>query len=315
MNSITKMMLSISLTLLFVGYCQSAEKVEQATIALCKHENSDEHSALERALEAHYYIEHTACSEAKQPSQRTYIAEGLANATDMLSNLSLAASQKIVVGLYQSEYDQLLAKYPSARNVVVVPRDPSPRSQLALAKSLFPSNSRLLLLYSKTSRHLLDLYRQHAATLGVEIVEGEVNSEADGLKIIKENTSIDAILAIPDQSIYNRYTIPVLLRTSYAFNIPMLGFSPRMVELGFLATTYAESETVHERVIASIQHWGVMVASTQLLDANALLKQLEESSAASISINRSVAQSLNLVIDENKTLERQVNSMKGLKRD
>lgn len=315
MTLLNRVVLSITLSLLFADASQSADDVKEATVALCGRDSSAEHAALERMLKTHYRVEHAECGDAQQPSERTYIAEGLAHATNLLSNLSLNSSPKVILGLYQSEYDTLIAQYPAAGNVVGIPRDPNPRSQLALAKTLFPSNPRLLLLYSKNSRKLRDEYRQYAAAIGVEIVEGKVDSEADALKIIKDSAAIDAILAIPDQTIYNRYTLPILLRTSYAFNLPMLGFSSQMVKIGSLATTYVETDAFHERVIASIQQWDVTVASTQHWSVSQNLNTARQSGTASISLNRSVAESLNMIISDNGTLTRKVNNMEESKRD
>lgn len=295
-----------------------ADSRNRPNIILCETSGNTAGEALAKEITNKVATETVDCATTMEKRQNSvFVAHGISSARGLLSNIALGSEQKIIAGLYKTEYQRLAADYPFAINVTAIANDPSPRSQLILAKSLFPISPRLLLLFSAKSLPIRNEYLQHAEALGVEIVEAEVKQEADALRHIAAKLDVDAVLAIPDQSIYNKFTLPILLRSSYEANIPLLGFSSQFVRVGALATTYTSVEALADRVLANVNHWSVarLAANDASSDITSSLISDQSGVEASVCVNRSVSNSLSIVVPKTASLEQHINHMRELKRD
>ena len=295
-----------------------AQPNSSANVILCEGSGNAGEEALAKEIERHVETDTVDCAATMDKRQNSvFVAHGLSTARDLLSNIMLANEPKVIVGLYKIEYQRLVADYPFVNNVTAIANDPAPTSQLALAKSLFPLKPRLLLLFSAKSLLIRDDYLQQAEALGIEIVAAEVKKEPDALRQIAENLDVDAVLAIPDQSIYNKFTLPILLRTSYELNVPMLGFSTQFVRVGALATTYVTIEALADRVLACISHWNVarLVANSTTSDIASPLISDQSGVDASVRVNRSVSNSLSIVVPKTTILEQHINRRRVLDSD
>lgn len=295
-----------------------AEPDRGANVILCEGSGSADGKALAQEIESRAVTETVDCAATMEKHQNAvFVAHGISSATKLLSNIMLANEPKVVAGLYNIEYQRLMADYPFVKNVTAVANDPSPVSQLALAKSLFPLKPRLLLLFSAKSLLIRDEYLRQAEALDIEIVAAQVKEEPDALRQITENLDVDAVLAIPDQSIYNKFTLPILLRTSYASNVPLLGFSPQFVRVGALATTYFTTDALAARVVARANQWKVsrLAANATTSDIAAPLIFDRSGVGAAVRVNRNVGKSLSIVVPKTAILEQQINRMRVLDDD
>ena len=78
------------------------------------------------------------------------------------------------------------------------------------------------------------------------------NTGKNPIKTFSELQGVDFILADDDPSIYNPKSIKFIIRSAYERNIPIIGFTKRMVKYGAIATTYSDMETLGNEIFFQI---------------------------------------------------------------
>jgi putative ABC transport system substrate-binding protein len=123
-----------------------------------------------------------------------------------------------------------------------------------------------------------------------------VTDEADLLPALKRLLPYsDALLAVPDASIYNRSNIATILLTSYRAKVPLFGFSLSYVKAGALAAVYSQPEQIAQQVAEIIQK----------LPASGSLPPPQSPRYFSVTVNAQVRMSLELnLVDEALLLQK-----------
>jgi len=90
------------------------------------------------------------------------------------------------------------------------------------------------------SRRLLPELREAAAILGIELVSEAVGPETLAPRAAERLLGeVEALLAVPDPVVYNRFTLPGILLSAYHHHVPMFGFSAAYVRAGALAAVHS----------------------------------------------------------------------------
>ena len=120
-----------------------------------------------------------------------------------------------------------------------------------------------------------------------------VSDEADLLPSLKRLLpNSDALLAVPDATIYNRSNIATILLTSYRAKVPLFGFSPSYVKAGALAAVYSQPGQIAQQVAEIIQN----------LPASGSLPAPQSPRYFSVTVNPQVRLSLELSMDDEAQL-------------
>lgn len=115
--------------------------------------------------------------------------------------------------------------------------------QISLIKLILPEAQKLGVLLGSSSSQYAELFKEQGEGSGLSILEENVSQEADLIpKLIKLLKYADALVAIPDGSIYNSETAQPILLTSYRYQKPIFGYSQSYVRAGALATVYSSSK-------------------------------------------------------------------------
>ena len=120
--------------------------------------------------------------------------------------------------------------------------------QFALIRHAIPGRRVGILLGKDSadlSANLLAAARDAQMLASIEMVADEADL-LPALKRLLPNT--DALLAIPDATIYNRSNITTILLTSYRAKVPLFGFSPAYVKAGALAAVYSQPGQIAQQV-------------------------------------------------------------------
>ena len=119
-----------------------------------------------------------------------------------------------------------------------------------------------------------------------------MSNDADLIPELKKLLeSSEAMLAIPDRSIYSRETAESILLTSYRHQKPMFGYSQSYVKAGALASVYSSAKQI-ARQAAEI--------AIKSQTASNQLPSPQIPKYFSVAVNLQVARSLNIAItDEN----------------
>ncbi len=161
------------------------------------------------------------------------------NANKLRSSMSV-----IVYGCDRSDIDEeinviLVCDTPkpllSIDDALLVP-EPSPLDQIHLAQIILSPESRAAVLYSRHSQVQFDILSEHEQ--GNNKVKGYRNQgyftfNQEVKRLIKNS---DYILALPDETIFNQFTIRALLLNSYRANKPVFGPTKDFVHSGSLAS-------------------------------------------------------------------------------
>lgn len=169
--------------------------------------------------------------------------------------------------------------------------------QLNLCRLIVPDLHRLAVLYGPDSRDYDRDLRRDARRLDIRLTTGQVAAGAN------PNAALDAVLddnqlllAVPDPTVFNRYTVAGLLLTAYHHGVPIVGFSAAYVKAGALAAVYSTPEQIGreaaEMVLAAHEggHW--------------TLPAPRYPSYYNVAVNRQVGRSLNLKLPDEADLER-----------
>ncbi len=167
--------------------------------------------------------------------------------------------------------------------------------QLALIRYALPGR-RVGILLGRDSLELSAVVLAAAKAAGLSASIEVANDEADLLPALKLLLArSDALLAVPDSSIYNRSNIASILLTSYRAKVPLFGFSPSYVKAGALASVFSEPAQIAQQVVEIIQN----------LPASGGLPAPQSPRYFSVRVNSQVQLSLELKMeDEAQLLQR-----------
>ncbi|ADI30875.1 ABC transporter substrate-binding protein [Methylotenera versatilis] len=173
--------------------------------------------------------------------------------------------------------------------------------QISLIKYVLPEAQKIGVLLGTTSAQYIEYVREEGEKRGLSILEEKVNQEADLIPQLKKLLdSVDAILAIPDPTIYSRETAQPILLTSYRYQKPIFGYSQSYVRAGALAAVFSTSKQLAKQAAE------IAIKSRP---APSELPPPQLPKYFSIMLNYQVARSLNIpLMDEDEILKKMLES-------
>lgn len=153
------------------------------------------------------------------------------------SNPDFIHSLAIVTNIYQSTAMNVISPYDGP-SFTALWNDPQPDHQVALFEAIFGTTSRLIVPFTENSRSDAQTTLLTANRLGLVAQSIEIDSTADLLRMIADAPINSVMLMLPDPELYDRTTLPAVIRTAYEYDVPLMGFSPDIVSAGATATTF-----------------------------------------------------------------------------
>jgi ABC-type uncharacterized transport system substrate-binding protein len=166
--------------------------------------------------------------------------------------------------------------------------DPAPIDQLRLVSLLYKRRVPVAVLVGEKTSHLISSLNQAATKADVDLTIQTVSAEDNLNRTLNRIDPVPAVLAIPDNTIYNNDNIRNILVTTYRSNQSLIGFSTSMVKAGALATTYSSVDDIVAQLAETIDEY----------DVSGRLPEPQFPKYFSTSLNENVARSLNIVIDD-----------------
>ena len=253
-------------------------------------------AALQKSLDgSSWNIAHTVTSESvDQPAPRTDLII-TAGAEALRQTLARNLNQPILATLLPRQtYEKIISDAGKQRQrVSAIYLDQPPNRQAAFLRHLLPEHKRVGILLSNETRHQYNQYKQAFSTNRYSLQSDE--SDGENTLVAALGTllpRIDVLLAIPDSTIYKRDNIKPILVTSYRYQRPVVGFSASFVGAGALAAIYSTPTQIANQTAELIKSSGANLAAAQGPEMFA------------ISINRTVANALNLSIPDEATIRR-----------
>jgi putative ABC transport system substrate-binding protein len=212
--------------------------------------------------------------------------------------LQHAANQKgnqpvLGVLIPQPAYGKIRASAVNS-NISAIFLDQPPSRQMRLLHHLLPQAESVGILLGPTSTRGSEVLAKAAQDSGLKAVMATIQDEDDltsSLKPLLETSS--ALLAVPDPLVHQRGTAQTLLLTSYRYQKPVIGYSQAYVTAGALAAVYTSPEDI-ARQAAEI--------TSNYPDRQSALPPPQPPRYFSVGINRQVARSLNINIQDTEAL-------------
>lgn len=228
----------------------------------------------------------TAVTDIRQlratPAPKFYVAIG-ADALSAVAGEQLNAPALALLVSRQA-YERIVAGRTDA--ITGIYADPSPANQMRLIRAVFRRRVTVGSLVSQTSSHLIDLLSDAAAvndlTLHAEVYEPALGLSRNLLRI----ANAAAVLAFPDAGVYPSHQLRELLEATYRRRQPVFGFSSALVAAGTLASAFSDPDDLATQIAGMAQEL-----------AHRRLPSAQYPRYWRVSVNESVARSLNIVLD------------------
>lgn len=167
--------------------------------------------------------------------------------------------------------------------------------QAAFIRHLLPGQNRMGMLFSNETRQYANQFRTAFANASLKL-ETE-DSDADNTLLPALNSLLarsNALVAVPDGTIYRRSNIKAILITAFRHQRPVIGYSAAFVNAGALAAIHSTPSQIARQT------------ADLILAGSASLPPPSGPSQFAITINYNVAQSLGLSVPDEATLRRAI---------
>lgn len=166
--------------------------------------------------------------------------------------------------------------------------------QLSLIKIMLPEARNIGVLLGPTSVQFSENLKEEADERALNLLQEKITQQTDLLpKLNKLLQTSDALIAIPDATIYSRETAQPILLTSYRHQKTVFGYSQSYVRAGALAAVYSSSKQIAKQAAE------IAIAS-QLAPSNLPPPQAPKYYA--IAVNYQVARSLGITLQDEDSL-------------
>lgn len=196
--------------------------------------------------------------------------------------------------LPRQSYEKIIALSGQQRTrITAIYLDQPPARQASFLRSLLPDVKRVGMLFSSETRWQASQYRQAFKNVGLILDSEESDTPNTLLPAISALLPrVNALLAVPDGTIYKRDNIKAILVTSYRHQRPVVAFSAPFVNAGALAALHTTPAQIARQTAELINNMG------------AVLPPPMPPSHFAITINSSVARALDLSIPDEAAIRR-----------
>lgn len=173
---------------------------------------------------------------------------------------------------------------------------------IQLIKAVSESSKRVGVLLGEHSRHLeKDLY----TNIKLGDLTPQIVTITNRSSLISETRQIaettDILLAIPDNTIYNKRSIKGILLTTYRNRTPVIGYSQAYVRAGALAAVYSTPVDIARQT---------QEALSRILDQNNHSAYRQHPVYFTVAVNYKVAHSLNMSVPSESELTKKIGAHK-----
>ncbi|AXS78685.1 hypothetical protein HYN24_00700 [Dechloromonas sp. HYN0024] len=195
--------------------------------------------------------------------------------------------------LPRQSYEKIVSEFRRPGRTTAIYLDQPAARQAAFVNHLLPGQKRVGMLVSQETKSLMAHYRQAFASAGLVLDSEDSDSDSALLPALNALLGrVNALIALPDISIYQRNNIKPILITTFRYQRPVIGYSPAFVNAGALAALYSTPAQIARQTVDLIMAHGTNLSAPT------------GPSQFAIAINSNVAQSLGLKIPDEASLRR-----------
>ncbi len=154
----------------------------------------------------------------------------------------------------RSSYRRAIESSPRRTSALYI--DQPPGRYLQLLKAVLPHAQRVAFMVSPQNAALERRLRHIAARLGLRLETARIESPKDLPRAIRRLfPGSDALLALADPTVYNRYTLKNILLASYRHSLPVIAYSRSFVRAGALAAVYTTPAQLGLQLAELLSQW------------------------------------------------------------
>ena len=207
----------------------------------------------------------------------------------------------IAAFISQATYHRVVSEFPKqTRKLTAVFSNPSPRRQLALAKSIYGSEVVVGILQTSTGRDSNNQLELAARDIGITIEQVVISGDENNKQGFDRFENINAFLLQKDEDLFKIAPLDKILLMAYDINgYGVIGYSNGVVRNGGLATTYSSLEDNTKSISSRIASF----FQTEVLAAPNFAEYY------SVGLNKYVARSLSLKKRDIETLKQDISTV------
>jgi putative ABC transport system substrate-binding protein len=196
-------------------------------------------------------------------------------------------------------FEALVPTPRNPRRITAIYLDQAPQRQVELIRVLLPAARAIGVVVGPTNQRDLEAIRPLAGQKGLSLITENASRDTELYPALQSVLrSSDVLLALPDPFVVNAATAQNLLLTSFRFRTPVIGYSAAYVRAGALAAAYSAPRQIGAEAAQLVR---------QTL-RGVPLPEPRHPRSFSIAINQALAQSLNLNLPDEATVQQRVQS-------
>ena len=191
------------------------------------------------------------------------------------------------IGLYINRL-QWPSQASQNRKLSIIYSDVAISDQIKLIDKLFAGGANVGVLLSEANRSFEAVIKSEFAATNSKYVVEFHRPGTHVTQTLQKLDGINCLLALPDPDVFNPKNIREVLESTYRRQLPVIGFSASLVNIGTLASVYASVEDYISHLL-------------ELVDAMSKGRQVPFYSHPKywrVAVNRSVARSLNVEVPD-----------------
>ena len=216
------------------------------------------------------------------------------------SAVSSQAANQLIINAYITLAQVKQFQHRNQNHISVLLNQPLER-YLVFSQQLL--NLKTLGTINRSNPAILSQQRKASKRLNLKLDQyqlGETNKRLLAIvrQLIKKN---EALLMLPDQTIYNRATLKGILLTTYRGRTPVISYSPGHVKSGALAAIYSSPANIGQHLANLINqhHRGKLKTNNKLIYAEYYSIATNQRVAHSLGLDLPGEENLRQLIDEN----------------
>lgn len=235
-------------------------------------------------------VAHWSQFDSSKPAPQWIVAVGIAAQRGMQQLFADEAAPPLLAILVPRLAFERVADQARLRagSLSVVYLDQPPARQMELLRLALPAVRTIGLLVGEESRDHAFVLEKAANERGMGLAVSAVGPGGLFPALQAVLSDVDVLLALPDPAVFNSQTAANILTAAYRRRVPLVGFSPAYVKAGALLALYSTPTQIGAR-------GGEMLRQAL---AGKTLPPPQWPRDFDVAVNRDVARSLGLVLDE-----------------
>lgn len=177
------------------------------------------------------------------------------------------------------------------------------RRHAALVRALLPPVRELGVVLGPASAGLASELQSAAAGFSIRIHRSDITSpDAVGDAVVAVLQRSEALLAVPDPVVYNRYSVRAVLLATFRLRRPVVGFSEAWVRAGALGAAHSTPDQLGTELASMVDAW---------LAVRGPLPQARHPESYTVTVNRQVAFSLGIYLPTDAALLERVRALEA----